>query len=115
MSSIVFFYDPVHTMLRITESLPQRVPACAVTDFLANLSLVHNMGAGQIESFQTRETAAWYINLLVSYFRHKPYTDCRGSRRHLNAKSRLEATGVAPASKDWLKNPLKSPAKSNRY
>lgn len=42
-----------------------------------------------IESFQSKETAAWYINLLFSYLRQKPYTDYRGSRKHLNGKSRL--------------------------
>jgi len=67
-----------------------------------------------MESFQRKETAAWYINLLVSYLRQKPYTDCRGSRKHLNGKSRLEAAGVKLISKDWLKNSLKSTEKSNR-
>jgi hypothetical protein len=67
-----------------------------------------------MESFQRKETAAWYINLLVSYLRQKSYTDCRGSRRHLNGKSRLEAAGIKLGSKDWLKNSLKSTEKSNR-
>lgn len=67
-----------------------------------------------MESFQSRQTAVWYINLLVSYLRQKPYTDCRGNRRHLNGKSRLEAAGAHLVSKDWLKNSLKSPTKSNR-
>lgn len=68
-----------------------------------------------MESFQSRATAEYYINLLVSYLRHKPYTDCRGSRKHLNGKSRLEAAGVQLSSKDWLKNSLKHRLKNNRY
>ncbi len=60
------------------------------------------------------ETAEYYVNLIVSYLRHKPYTDCRGNRKHLNGKSKLEAARVHPASKDWPKNSLKSPCKSNR-
>jgi transposase-like protein len=34
-----------------------------------------------MESFQRKEMATWYINLLVSYLRQKPYTDCRGSSK----------------------------------
>ncbi|MGC8653672.1 MAG: hypothetical protein ACP5US_06755, partial [Candidatus Kryptoniota bacterium] len=67
-----------------------------------------------MESFQNSQTAAWYINLLVSYLRQKPYTDCRGKSKHLNGKSRLEAVNVKLKSKDWLKSSLKSHPKSNR-
>ena len=67
-----------------------------------------------MESFQSKETAAWYINLLVSYLRQKPYTDCRGSREHLNGKSRLEAAEVKLVSKDWLKNSLNARKNTNR-
>lgn len=67
-----------------------------------------------MESFQSKETAAWYINLLVSYLRQKPYTDCRGTRKHLNGKSRLESAEVRLPSRDWIKNSLKSIEISNR-
>jgi transposase-like protein len=60
-----------------------------------------------IESFQHREAAIAYTNLLVAYLRLKPYTDCRGQRKHLNGKSRLQAAGVTIASKDWIKPTLK--------
>ena len=60
-----------------------------------------------IESFQYRHTAISYMNLLVAYLRCKPYTDCRGTRRHLNGKSRLQAAGVRKLSQDWLQNCLK--------
>jgi transposase-like protein len=67
-----------------------------------------------IESFQHRHTAISYMNLLIAYLRQKPYTDCRGQRKHLNGKSRLEAAGVRKMSGDWLKNCLKPPRNSNR-
>jgi transposase-like protein len=60
-----------------------------------------------IESFQHRTTAIAYMNLLVAYLRLKPYTDCRGSRRTLNGKSRLQAAGVKAAPHDWLSVTLK--------
>jgi len=60
-----------------------------------------------IESFQHRTTAIGYMNLLVAYLRLKPYTDCRGSRRGLNGKSRLQAAGVKMAPHDWLTATLK--------
>lgn len=56
-----------------------------------------------IESFQHRQTAIAYMNLLVAYLRLKPYTDCRHQRKHLNGKSRLHASGVRIHSKLWLK------------
>lgn len=60
-----------------------------------------------IEHFQHRTTAIPYMNLLIAYFRLKPYTDCRKSRSHLNGKSRLQAAGVKLAPQDWLKACLK--------
>jgi transposase-like protein len=60
-----------------------------------------------IESFQHRKSATNYMNLLVAYLRLKPYTDCRGQRKHLNGKSRLQAAGVKIAPQDWLKACLK--------
>lgn len=56
-----------------------------------------------IESFQHRETAIAYMNLLVAYLRLKPYTDCRHHRKHLNGKSRLQAAGVKSHPRLWLK------------
>jgi transposase-like protein len=61
-----------------------------------------------IESFQHRETAIAYMNLLVAYLRLKPYTDCRGGRKHLNGKSRLQAAGTNIAPHDWVKASLKN-------
>ena len=61
-----------------------------------------------IESFQHREGAISYLNLLVAYLRLKPYTDCRGQRKHLNGKSRLQAAGVTISSQDWVKATLKN-------
>jgi len=63
-----------------------------------------------IESFQHRQSAICYMNLLVAYLRLKPYTDCRGRRKHLNGKSRLQAAGVKIAPKDWLEACLKNGA-----
>lgn len=60
-----------------------------------------------IEAFQSDESSKQYMNLLVAYLRQKPYTDCRGRRKCLNGKSRLEAAGVRLSSKDWLKNALR--------
>jgi transposase-like protein len=56
-----------------------------------------------IESFQHRENAIAYMNLLVAYLRLKPYTDCRHHRKCLNGKSRLQAAGVRIHPKQWLK------------
>ena len=67
-----------------------------------------------IESFQHRSTAIPYMNLLVAYLRLKPYSDCRGQRKHLNGKNRLQAAGVRRLSRDWLSTCLKHPAFGNR-
>jgi transposase-like protein len=61
-----------------------------------------------IEAFQYRSTAIHYTNLLVAFLRQKPYTDCRGSRKHLNGKSRLASAKIRGLHPDWLKNCLKS-------
>jgi transposase-like protein len=61
-----------------------------------------------IEAFQYRSTAIHYTNLLVAFLRQKPYTDCRGSRKHLNGKSRLASARVRNLHLNWLKNCLKS-------
>jgi transposase-like protein len=66
-----------------------------------------------IEAFQHRHTALGYVNLLVASLRQKPYTDCRGRRRHLNGHSRLHAAGVRLVG-PWLANALKTTPKSNR-
>jgi transposase-like protein len=60
-----------------------------------------------IESFQHRATAIPYMNLLVAYLRLKPYTDCRGARRHLNGGNRLQAAGLKHLPNDWLVTCLK--------
>lgn len=60
-----------------------------------------------IEAFQYRSTAIHYTNLLVAFLRQKPYTDCRGSRKHLNGKSRLASAKVRYLHPNWLKNCLK--------
>ena len=60
-----------------------------------------------IEAFQYRSTAIHYTNLLVAFLRQKPYTDCRGSRKHLNGKSRLASAKIRGLYPDWLKNCLK--------
>ncbi len=61
-----------------------------------------------IENFQHRDSAIAYMNLLVAYVRLKPYTDCRGGRRHLNGKSRLQAAGVKLNPQNWLAAGLKN-------
>lgn len=61
-----------------------------------------------IESFQHRQTATKYLNLLVAYVRLKPYTDCRGKRKTLNGKSRLQSAGGPDVPDDSLKVCLKS-------
>lgn len=60
-----------------------------------------------IESFQQTSTAIAYMNLLVAYLRLKPYTDCRGARKHLNGKNRLQAAGLKHFPNDWLRTCLK--------
>ena len=62
-----------------------------------------------LESFQHQTTAVSYMNLLVAYLRLKPYTDCRGRRKTLNGKSRLEAAGLTRPQGDWLEHCLKTP------
>ncbi len=61
-----------------------------------------------IEAFQHRTTAIHYTNLLVAFLRQKPYTDCRGSRKHLNGKSRLASAKIRGLHPDWMKNCLKN-------
>jgi hypothetical protein len=60
-----------------------------------------------IEAFQHRWTAISYVNLRVAYLRQKPYTDCRGTRKYLNGKSRLQAASVHHPN-DWLRLALKT-------
>jgi transposase-like protein len=60
-----------------------------------------------IESFQHHATAIAYMNLLVAYLRLKPYTDCRGARKHLNGRNRLQAAGLKHLPSDWLVTCLK--------
>jgi transposase-like protein len=67
-----------------------------------------------IESFQHRATAIPYMNLLVAYLRFKPYTDCRGNRKHLNGKNRLQAAGLKRTPTDWLGTCLKHAEIGNR-
>ncbi len=67
-----------------------------------------------IEAFQHPETAIVYINLLVAYLRQKPYTDCRGYRKGLNGKTRLQAAGAKRAPNDWLASSLKRADFGNR-
>jgi transposase-like protein len=67
-----------------------------------------------IESFQRRTTAIPYMNLLVAYLRLKPYTDCRGARKHLNGRNRLQAAGLKRLPNDWLTTCLKQAAIGNR-
>jgi hypothetical protein len=62
-----------------------------------------------IEAFQYRSMAIHYTNLLVAFLRQKPYTDCRGRRKHLNGKSRLGSAKIRGLDPDWLKNCLKPP------
>jgi hypothetical protein len=52
------------------------------------------------------------MNLLVAYLRLKLYTDCRGTRKHLNGTSRLQAAGVKIVPQNWLKASLKNRALS---
>jgi transposase-like protein len=67
-----------------------------------------------IESFQHRTTAIAYMNLLVAYLRLKPYTDCRGARKHLNGRNRLQAAGLKKLPNDWVVTCLKQAAFGNR-
>jgi transposase-like protein len=67
-----------------------------------------------LEGFQSTRTAEAYLNLLVAYLRLKPYTDCRGTRKHLNGKNRLQAAGVKHLPNDWLVTCLKQAPFGNR-
>jgi transposase-like protein len=67
-----------------------------------------------IEGFQHRTTAIPYMNLLVAYLRLKPYTDCRGNRRPLNGRNRLQAAGLKISSTTWLTKCLNNTKISNR-
>ena len=60
-----------------------------------------------IGSFGSDRTMGPYMNLLVAYLRMKPYTDCRGRRRHRNGLSRIELAGGNTSKSDWLKMALK--------
>jgi len=74
------------------------------TNLVENVNKQIERRVKTIEAFQSPSSAEEYMNLLIAYLRQKPYTDCRGPRRHLNGKSRLEAAGVHLASSDWLQN-----------
>jgi len=76
------------------------------TNFVENVNKQLERRFKTVEAFQHRATAIGYMNLLVAYLRQKPYTDCRGSRRHLNGKSRLQAAGVRHPM-GWLRPALK--------
>lgn len=60
-----------------------------------------------IEGFGHVESAKGYVNLLIAYLRAKPFTDCRGLRKHRNGLSRMELAGAHLPTKDWLKLCLK--------
>lgn len=77
------------------------------TNFAENFNKQIERRVKTIEAFQSREAAERYMNLLIAYLRQKPYTDCRGKRKRLNGKSRLEAAEVRLSSKDWLENAMK--------
>lgn len=76
------------------------------TNLIENVNKQIQRRVKTIEAFQTRSRARNYMNLLIAYLRHKPYTDCRGRRKILNGLSRLEAAGVDLTSRDWLENSL---------
>jgi transposase-like protein len=83
------------------------------TNIIENVNKQLERRLKTIESFQHRSTASNYMNLLVAYLRQKPYTDCRGARKQLNGKSRLQAAGVCHPA-DWLTLALKSSKIGNR-
>lgn len=62
-----------------------------------------------IDAFQSEETAFNYQNLLRSYLRFKPYTDCRGKNRSRNGKSPLELCHAKITTPDWVKNAVRYP------
>ena len=85
-----------------------RVPGLPrTTNLVENVNKQLERRYKTIEAFQYRSTAIHYTNLLVAFLRQKPYTDCRGSRKHLNGKSRLASAKVRNLHPDWLKNCLK--------
>jgi transposase-like protein len=85
-----------------------RVPGLPrTTNLVENVNKQLERRYKTIEAFQFRSTAIHYTNLLVAFLRQKPYTDCRGSRKHLNGKSRLASAKVRHLYLDWLKNCLK--------
>ena len=85
-----------------------RVPGLPrTTNLVENVNKQLERRYKTIEAFQYRSTAIHYTNLLVAFLRQKPYTDCRGSRKHLNGKSRLASARIRALHPDWLKNCLK--------
>jgi transposase-like protein len=85
-----------------------RVPGLPrTTNLVENVNKQLQRRYKTIEAFQYRSTAIHYTNLLVAFLRQKPYTDCRGSRKHLNGKSRLASARVRNLHVNWLKNCLK--------
>ena len=77
------------------------------TNMIENVNKQFERRFKTIEAFQHRRTAIGYMKLLVAYLRQKPYTDCRGHRRHLNGKSRLQVAKVQHP-RDWLHLALKT-------
>jgi transposase-like protein len=77
------------------------------TNIVENVNKQFERRFKTIEAFQHRWTAISYVNLLVAYLRQKPYTDCRGTRKYLNGKSRLQAASVHHPN-DWLRLALKT-------
>lgn len=61
-----------------------------------------------IEAFQSLKSAFDYQNLYRNYLRFKPYTDCRGKRKHRNGRSPLQLCGATISTADWLANALRS-------
>lgn len=85
-----------------------RVPGLPrTTNLVENVNKQLQRRYKTIEAFQYRSTAVHYTNLLIAFLRQKPYTDCRGSRKHLNGKSRLASAKIRHLHPDWLKNCLK--------
>jgi len=85
-----------------------RVPGLPrTTNLVENVNKQLQRRYETIEAFQYRSTAIHHTNLLVAFLRQKPHTDCRGSRKHLNGKSRLASARVRNLHLNWLKNCLK--------
>lgn len=86
-----------------------RVPGLPrTTNLVENVNKQLERRYKTIEAFQHHSSAIHYTNLLIAFLRQKPYTDCRGSRRHLNGKSRLGSAKIRQLHLDWLKNCLKT-------